>query len=148
MTVGSPLNISFSIVSGPGRVIGVGNGDPVSHERNKASWRTTYYGLARAVVQVTENCVTLDRHRQLAIDTDGGIRTKVSGACGSARVTRPDGPAGTGGDTGSVGEDAIVLRATATGFPAVDIAIPTSSNLEDGVMSTASASVLVDISID
>ncbi|OYW79843.1 MAG: hypothetical protein B7Z26_07395, partial [Asticcacaulis sp. 32-58-5] len=38
-------------VSGPGAVIGVGNGNPVSHEADKASERKLFNGLAQAIVQ-------------------------------------------------------------------------------------------------
>ncbi len=38
-------------VSGPGRLIGVGNGDPSSHEPDKASQRRAFNGLCVAIVQ-------------------------------------------------------------------------------------------------
>lgn len=41
-------------VDGPGAVIGVGNGDPSSHESDKASQRHAFSGLARCIVQSTE----------------------------------------------------------------------------------------------
>uniref|UniRef100_A0A6B2KZM7 Ricin B lectin domain-containing protein n=1 Tax=Arcella intermedia TaxID=1963864 RepID=A0A6B2KZM7_9EUKA len=44
--------ITFS-VSGPGSILGVGNGDPSSHERDKASWRSAFNGLARVIVQAS-----------------------------------------------------------------------------------------------
>jgi len=40
-------------VSNLGRLIGVGNGDPSSHEPDKANYRSAFNGLARAVVQST-----------------------------------------------------------------------------------------------
>ena len=40
-------------VEGPGKVIGVGNGDAASHEPDKASRRAAFNGLARAIVQAT-----------------------------------------------------------------------------------------------
>jgi len=45
-------NITFT-VSGPGRVFGVGNGDPSCHEPDKASYRSLFNGLARVIVQAT-----------------------------------------------------------------------------------------------
>jgi len=42
--------IDFS-VSGAGKLIGVGNGDPSSHERDHATTRTLFNGLALAIVQ-------------------------------------------------------------------------------------------------
>lgn len=38
-------------IDGPARVIGVGNGDPVSHEADRASRRRLFNGLAQAIVQ-------------------------------------------------------------------------------------------------
>ncbi len=38
-------------VSGPAQVIGVGNGDPSSHEPDKASERSAFNGLCMAIVQ-------------------------------------------------------------------------------------------------
>ena len=38
-------------VSGPGRAIGVGNGDPTSHESDKGNTRKAFSGLCMAVVQ-------------------------------------------------------------------------------------------------
>ena len=45
--------ITFT-VTGPGVVIGVGNGDPSSHEPDKAMQRSAWNGLARVVVQTTD----------------------------------------------------------------------------------------------
>jgi len=47
-------------VAGPGRIIGVGNGDPSSHEPDKASRRSAFNGLCMAIV--------------LALKQDGEIR--------------------------------------------------------------------------
>ncbi len=38
-------------VEGPARIIGVGNGNPVSHEADRATTRLTFNGLAQAVLQ-------------------------------------------------------------------------------------------------
>lgn len=72
-------NVTFSILSGPGRIIGVGNGDPSCHEPNKATWRSAYHGLARAIVQVVENHAAspAHRHRLHQIDSDGNILTRI-----------------------------------------------------------------------
>jgi beta-galactosidase len=42
--------VSF-VVAGPGKIIGVGNGDPTSHEPDKASVRNAFNGLCVAIVQ-------------------------------------------------------------------------------------------------
>ena len=53
------VNVSVAVSSGPGRVIGVGNGDTSSHQRPKGHVIQTNAGLARAVVQVSQH---LNRH--------------------------------------------------------------------------------------
>ena len=47
------LRVDFKVASGLGAIIGVGNGDPSSHESDKATFRTTFNGLARCIVQTT-----------------------------------------------------------------------------------------------
>jgi beta-galactosidase len=44
--------ITFKL-SGPAKLIGVGNGDPSSHEPDQASRRSAFNGLAQAIVQTT-----------------------------------------------------------------------------------------------
>ena len=43
------VNVTFT-VHGPAAVVGVHNGDPADHSPDKASWRNTFHGLARAIV--------------------------------------------------------------------------------------------------
>lgn len=45
--------VTFAL-SGPGRIIGVGNGDPSSHEPDHASKRSAFNGLCMAIVQSTK----------------------------------------------------------------------------------------------
>jgi len=42
-------------VTGPGRIVGVGNGDPSSHEADKGSVRRAFNGLCMAIVQATKD---------------------------------------------------------------------------------------------
>jgi len=46
--------IRFTL-TGPAKLIGVGNGDPSCHEPDKASDRSLFNGLAQALVQVTHD---------------------------------------------------------------------------------------------
>jgi len=46
--------VTFS-VTGPGKIIGVGNGDPSSHEPDRASKRNAFNGLCMALVQATKD---------------------------------------------------------------------------------------------
>jgi len=50
--------ITFT-TSGPGAVVGVGNGDPSCHEPDRASSRSAFMGLVRAVVQSTSQPGTI-----------------------------------------------------------------------------------------
>lgn len=47
--------VTFEI-EGPGKILGVGNGDPSSHEPDKAAQRRLFNGLALAIVQSTRTC--------------------------------------------------------------------------------------------
>lgn len=46
-------NLLHVSISGPARLIGVGNGDPTSHEPDHAPTRHAFNGLAQAIVQTT-----------------------------------------------------------------------------------------------
>jgi beta-galactosidase len=50
-------NLIFFDVEGPAEVIGVGNGNPTSHEPDKALYRKAFNGLAQAIVQIKGNGV-------------------------------------------------------------------------------------------
>ncbi len=45
--------VQFSL-EGPGEIIGVGNGDPSSHEADKADKRSAFNGLAMVIIQATK----------------------------------------------------------------------------------------------
>jgi beta-galactosidase len=47
-------NLIHFKLSGPGKIIGVGNGDPSSHEADKAKERKVFCGLAQVIVQSTK----------------------------------------------------------------------------------------------
>ena len=121
-------NVTFRVVSGPGRIIGVGNGDPACHEPNQVSWRSAYHGLARVIVQTSENAAASSQHRKrlMQIDRDGGIRTYI--------VPPED---------MSPRADAIVVEATAEGVSgSSSVSIPVSSDSDTfGVLAAAKNSI-------
>ncbi len=41
-------------VKGPGEIIGVGNGDPSSHEADKAEKRSAFNGICMVIIQATK----------------------------------------------------------------------------------------------
>lgn len=121
-------NVTFSIVSGPGRIIGVGNGNPACHDPNHATWRNAYHGLTRAVVQVTEDRSTspLHRRRLMEIDREGGVRTRIVA------------PGGRGG-----GDGGIVVQASVEGLGSATVSIPVTTDIAThGVLATAATSRL------
>ncbi|RKR79923.1 beta-galactosidase [Mucilaginibacter gracilis] len=86
------LPIEFEL-TGPGDIIGLGNGDPNSHEPDKGSKRSLYNGLAQVILQSRANA---DRTLVLTASSPGlrparvtiGVRPKASVAFVS--VTQPD----------------------------------------------------------
>jgi beta-galactosidase len=57
-------------VSGPGRIIGVGNGDPRCLQPDKASQRSAFNGLCAAIVQASRNPGTITlRATSTGLDT-------------------------------------------------------------------------------
>ncbi len=49
-TASNPITFTLS---GPARLIGVGNGDPSCHEPDKGNFRSAFNGLAQAIIQTT-----------------------------------------------------------------------------------------------
>ncbi|XP_065180029.1 beta-galactosidase BoGH2A-like [Sycon ciliatum] len=79
VVMASGHNVTFTVDSGPGRVIGVGNGDPMCHEPNTVNWRSSYHGLVRAIVKVTEHQTTSEAEYRFLkqVDAEGNIRTRI-----------------------------------------------------------------------
>jgi beta-galactosidase len=68
-------------VSGPGAIIGVGNGDPSSHEADKGSARRAFNGLCCAIVQGTKTAGSIRVEA-----TAPGLRTATA-TVGAAQAT-------------------------------------------------------------
>ena len=120
--------VKFRIASGPGRIIGVGNGDPTCHEPNQVSSRSAYHGLARVIVQTNINAASSPYHRRrmIQIDRDGGIRTPIA----SPDYTPP------------VVADTIVVEATVKGLETSTVSIPVSTDaVSHSVFAAAKRSV-------
>jgi len=115
-------NVTFRVVSGPGAVVGTHNGDPHCHEPNNAPWHSAYHGLVRGVVQVTSIAGRTSRERALLAQIDA------------------HGPLSAGASVAALSTDAIVVEASAPGFDAVRLTIPTSTDASvAGVMAVAAA---------
>ena len=94
------------MVAGPGRIVGVHNGDPRSHEPSTSTSHSAYHGLVRAAVQVTSaaalpaDTLTLMRHIDIhAQYNNSDVRS-------------------------------IVVRASVKGLTPVTVSIPTSVDTE------------------
>ena len=131
-------NVTFEIVSGPGRIVGAHNGDPQCHEPNQVAWHSAYHGLVRAVVMTTEDKASPAWHRKrlVEIDAENGLQTTV--------IADPVAVGGRGVQASSNGiapPAPIMLKASCDGLPATTISIPTSSDAAlDSVYSVAEAS--------
>lgn len=123
--VGTAANeIAFEVVNGPGRIVGVHNGDAKSHEPQLATSRSAYHGLARAAVKVTRD-----------LRPTSAIVGYIDKYGGDGRKT-----VALTSDKYSPGE--IVVRASSPGLTSDSIAISVSTNFaEHSVLSIASASV-------
>jgi hypothetical protein len=120
---GAPANVTFSIVSGPGRIAGVGAGDPTAHEQPNGATVATFGGLARALVAVTVDCVSPGRD----------IINAVDGARGQTTVVPEGAPCPTAD---------IVVAVDAPGLPRATVAISVSGDAEaDGVRAAAAAGI-------
>ena len=127
-TVGdSTLNVTFAVASGPGLVVGCGNGDPANLDPNNAPWKPAYHGLARAIVRSTLDAATPDALRALraAIDVDAG-----RGARASAIMP-----------VGATPPGSLTVTASAPGLPTATLVVQLSVDPADSVLEAAAASV-------
>ena len=70
---GSPARVTFRVLSGYGKIVGSGNGNPTSHERLHSPSVATFGGLARGVLQASADCASEHLETIRAVDVDGGI---------------------------------------------------------------------------
>ena len=64
----SDVNLTYSVVSGPVRLVGTGSGSIRNHQHVNGDTFQTWQGLGRAVFQVTLDCTS--EHRDLAAQID------------------------------------------------------------------------------
>ena len=57
-------NVSFTVLSGPGKVWTTHNGDPANVKSNDAPWNLAYHGLARVYIRTTADHATPPQHRR------------------------------------------------------------------------------------
>lgn len=118
-------NVTFTIVSGPGRVWATHNGDPANLSPNHAAWNPAYHGLVRAFIRTTADYSTSPDHRRRMreIDVDGGHNIKIIDPKSNAKPSP------------------IIVKATVKGLPPSQIEIPVTIDLEQLPLPVASRSV-------
>ena len=114
-------NITFTVTSGPGRLIGVGNGDNYCHQNAKSSTIPIYGGHARGIFQVNIDCVSEHRDIMTAVDVDHGPTEVQSGSCSSM--------------------EGIEIEATGEGLETGKLQIEVSSSADDLPLPVARRSV-------
>lgn len=121
-------NITFAVTSGPGMVVGVGNGDPSSHDPNHATWRPAYHGLVRAIVKVTIDAAgsASDRALLAAVNVEAGVGAGTSTILQGSNANAPT---------------QMVVQATAPGLASASVTIALSTDPSASALATAAASV-------
>jgi len=77
ISIDSDVNVTFSILSGPARILATHNGNPANLSPSHAPWTMTYGGLARCFVRVTTDAASLSRNRIVQIDAEIEPNVKV-----------------------------------------------------------------------
>lgn len=123
----SSLNVTFAVTAGPGRIWGVGNGDPACQEPTHATWRSAYHGLARAVVRVTLLATGSPSDRALvsAVNADAGKSAESSTVLAG----------------GATPPTALTVTATVPGLASGSVTIALSVDPADAVLAVAARSV-------
>ena len=85
-------------VHGPGRLIGVGNGDPTSHESDKGSSRKAFCGLCAAIVQSTKSAgeITVEATSPGLTTASVRVASKAANLRPQVAVWRREAPSGEG----------------------------------------------------
>jgi len=127
--------ITFSVASGPGRILATISGSPWDQPLDAPELDQTgasfpaHYGMLRAFVQTTRVCIGTADERALlkSIHVDAGLN-------GSSRVD--------GVGCAHSGSDVIVVKAEAKGLPVATIRIPVESDLAFSPLAVAADSAL------
>jgi hypothetical protein len=135
-TVDTSCVISFEVTHGPGRVVGVHNGNASSHEPQVASSRMAYHGLARAVVKVSADAASVGAEALALLATE--VEVGCKGPCNTQIWS---------GDHAAAAPS-ITVTATSPGLPAATIEIPVSTDATlHSVLATATAAAKAGVEL-
>lgn len=119
------FNVTFSVVSGGGRVLATHSGNPADQQSGDTV--EAYHGLARAFIRSSEDHATSAAHRSLLRRID-----KDSGRGSSAIVSSAGGPPGS--------LPPIVVQATVHGLATAQLSIPLTHDLNQLPLAVAASS--------
>eukprot|EP01052_Picozoa_sp_SAG31_P023883 SAG31_NODE_1996_length_6700_cov_4.398424_4_plen_700_part_00 len=85
---GSDVNLTYSVVSGPVRLVGTGSGSIRNHQHVNGDTYQTWQGLGRAVFQATLDCT--GEHRAVAAQIDLDAPTQSPRTYATSCVTAAD----------------------------------------------------------
>lgn len=119
------FNVTFSIVSGGGRVLATHSGSPADQQQGDTV--QAYHGLARAFIRSSEDHATSAAHRNLLrrIDKDSGRSASVAVSSATSHTA---------------GLPPIVVKASVMGLPAAQLSIPVTTDLDQLPLAVAAAS--------
>lgn len=121
-------NVTFTVISGPGIIVGTANGDPKSYQSHVSTSQTAYHGLVRAIIRVTSIAGLSDTDRYyIQVVDEPAYTSRGSGSSNSSSSSdRYYHPSIT--DDGDDDDDDIVIEASSPGFVSVRLTIPTSTD--------------------
>lgn len=128
-------DITFRVVSGPGRIVATHSGDVRSHAPNQIPTHAAYHGKVRAIVQVTRDAGSPHWHRRRLqqIDVDAGPTHVVVGDSKEEEL---------------LGATEIVVEANGPGLAPGRATIAVSVDPADAVLPTAARNVAVPLSLE
>jgi hypothetical protein len=136
--------VTFRVVTGPGRIAGVHNGDAKSHEPQLAASRRAYFGLVRAAVKVTHDTQSSALLQEIELDD----RPSTGAAPPVADLKVGDGGITIGGGSWS-GAMTIEVVATAAGLkPGKATIMVSSDKAAHGVMEVAGRDLTSELRFD
>ena len=121
---GQDMNITYSVLSGPIRIVGVGSGNIRNHQAVQGHTYETWQGIGRVVVQATMDCT--GQHRELGKFVD------------------VDAPLGTYATSCPFGSFGVVVIIAKSGVLSATIEIPVSGAASDSPLEAARSNTVLD----
>lgn len=128
-------NVTFTIISGPGIILGTANGDPKSYQSHTSPSQMANHGLVRAVVRVTSIAGLSDQERKLLQVLDQPSLPVERETSSSRMIIADDNNSSDNINDrlfcsypSKTDESDIVVEASSPGFDSFQLRIPTSTD--------------------